>query len=263
MEADHENNGGRDLRTMSYLVHLDVFEGPFDLLLHLIERDELDIYDIPIARITAEFLEYISTMQLLNLHVASDFMVMAATLIQIKARMLLPKPVVCEEEADSAEEEDPRQELVEKLVEYKKYKELAMDLRAREEEFARVFVRPVGETADRLVIDDNPLKGISVWDLLAAFKNVLDSLAPEEEPAAVPKEEISMRQRMQEITASLAVCGRIKFRDLFGKSNSRTALVTGFMALLELMRLRKVRVSQDVTFGEILITAAAEEGATG
>lgn len=263
MEANHEKTGGRDHRTMSYLVHLDVFEGPFDLLLHLIERDELDIYDIPIARITAEFLEYISTMQLLNLHVASDFMVMAATLIQIKARMLLPKPVVCEEEADLAEEEDPRQELVEKLIEYKKYKELAMDLRAREEEFARVFVRSVPEAADRLVIDENPLKGLNVWDLLEAFKNVLDSLAPEEEPAAVPKEEISIRQRMKEITASLAVCGQIKFRDLFGNTKSRAALITGFMALLELMRLRKVRVSQDMTFGEIMIAAAAEEGATG
>lgn len=248
---------------MSYLIHLDVFEGPFDLLLHLIERDELDIYDIPIARVTAEFLEYIRTMQLLNLHVASDFMVMAATLIQIKARMLLPKPVVSEKEtALNEEEDDPRQELVEKLIEYKKYKELAKDLRAREEEFARVFVRPVTEIADRLVIDENPLKGLNVWDLLEAFKNVLDSIAPEEEPAAVPKEEISIRQRMKEIMAGLAVSGRVRFKDLFGNTSSRVALITGFIALLELMRLRKVRVSQDTTFGEIMIAAAAEEGAS-
>jgi len=248
---------------MSYLIHLDIFEGPFDLLLHLIERDELDIYDIPIARVTAEFLEYIRTMQLLNLHVASDFMVMAATLIQIKARMLLPKPVVSEEEtALNEEEDDPRQELVEKLIEYKKYKELAKDLRAREEEFARVFVRPVTEIADRLVIDENPLKGLNVWDLLEAFKNVLDSIAPEEEPAAVPKEEISIRQRMKEIMAGLAVSGRVRFKDLFGNTSSRVALITGFIALLELMRLRKVRVSQDTTFGEIMIAAAAEEGAS-
>ncbi|MGI5853376.1 MAG: segregation and condensation protein A [Bacillota bacterium] len=248
---------------MSYLIHLDIFEGPFDLLLHLIERDELDIYDIPIARVTAEFLEYIRTMQLLNLHVASDFMVMAATLIQIKARMLLPKPVVSEKEtALNEEEDDPRQELVEKLIEYKKYKELAKDLRAREEEFARVFVRPVTEIADRLVIDENPLKGLNVWDLLEAFKNVLDSIAPEEEPAAVPKEEISIRQRMKEIMAGLAVSGRVRFKDLFGNTSSRVALITGFIALLELMRLRKVRVSQDTTFGEIMIAAAAEEGAS-
>lgn len=248
---------------MSYLIHLDIFEGPFDLLLHLIERDELDIYDIPIARVTAEFLEYIRTMQLLNLHVASDFMVMAATLIQIKARMLLPKPVVSEKEtALNEEEDDPRQELVEKLIEYKKYKELAKDLRAREEEFARVFVRPVMEITDRLVIDENPLKGLNVWDLLEAFKNVLDSIAPEEEPAAVPKEEISIRQRMKEIMAGLAVSGRVRFKDLFGNTSSRVALITGFIALLELMRLRKVRVSQDTTFGEIMIAAAAEEGAS-
>jgi segregation and condensation protein A len=248
---------------MSYLIHLDIFEGPFDLLLHLIERDELDIYDIPIARVTAEFLEYIRTMQLLNLHVASDFMVMAATLIQIKARMLLPKPVVSEKEtALNEEEDDPRQKLVEKLIEYKKYKELAKDLRAREEEFARVFVRPVTEIADRLVIDENPLKGLNVWDLLEAFKNVLDSIAPEEEPAAVPKEEISIRQRMKEIMAGLAVSGRVRFKDLFGNTSSRVALITGFIALLELMRLRKVRVSQDTTFGEIMIAAAAEEGAS-
>ena len=118
------------------------------------------------------------------------------------------------------------------------------------------------EIADRLVIDENPLKGLNVWDLLEAFKNVLDSIAPEEEPAAVPKEEISIRQRMKEIMAGLAVSGRVRFKDLFGNTSSRVALITGFIALLELMRLRKVRVSQDTTFGEIMIAAAAEEGAS-
>lgn len=248
---------------MSYQVHLDVFEGPFDLLLHLIERAELDIRDIPIARITGEFLDYIRTMQLLNLHVASDFLVVAATLMQIKVRTLLPRPVVHDND-DAPDEGDPRQELVDKLLEYKRFKELAQELRTREEELSRVFERVPGDETTQIVGPEvNPLKGLSIWDLLEAFKSILDAQGSEEEPRAIPREEISIRQRMKDILTLVRTHGKVRFSDVFGGQSSRVAIITGFMALLELMRLRQVRVSQESTFGEILLTPGAGEGDAG
>lgn len=245
---------------MSYQVHLDVFEGPFDLLLHLIERAELDIRDIPIARITREFLEYIRAMQLLNLHVASDFLVVAATLMQIKVKTLLPRPVVHDDDGE-VEEDDPRRELVDKLLEYKRFKELAQELRAREEELSRVFERAASDGLPQIVGPEfNPLKGLSIWDLLEAFKSILDAQGPDDEPKAVPREEISIRQRMKEIMTLVREQGRVRFFDVFGAQSSKVAVITGFMALLELVRLRRVRVSQGQTFGEIWLSRGIGEG---
>lgn len=259
-DRDPEARARCDGPHMNYLVHLDVFEGPFDLLLHLIERAELDIYDIPIARITGEFLDYLQTMQMLNLHVASDFLVVAATLMQIKARMLLPRPTAPGSE-ETELDEDPRRELVDKLLEYKRFKELAQELRMREEEAALLFARPPGEEERVVTSTVDPLKGLTIWDLLEAFKNVLDAQGPDEEPPAIPREEISIRQRMNEIITRIRTFGRVRFNDVFGPESSRVAVITGFMALLELMKLRRVRAAQDQTFGEIWLTSGSEGGA--
>ena len=137
---------------MSYQVQLAVFAGPLDLLLHLIERSELDIYDIPIAVIAEQFLAYLQTMELLNLEIAGEFLVMAATLMQIKARMLLPKPITLDTGSDEEEEEDPRRELVDRLLEYRRFKEAAGLLRQREEEQATLYPRQGGIFADQLTL---------------------------------------------------------------------------------------------------------------
>jgi segregation and condensation protein A len=247
---------------MNYQVKLEVFEGPFDLLLHLIERNQLNIYDIPIAIVADQFFEYIQTMQLLNLTIAGEFLVVAATLMQIKARMLLPKPPVEEmdEADDSDEEDDPRRELVERLLEYKRFKEAAVELRQREEEWGRRYPRIGGEFPDQIITPlADPTGGISVWDLMEAFRTVLDSITPRPEVRGMPREEISVRERMNQIISRLRLHGKLPFTDLFEGMVSKKGLITTFLALLELIRIRKVNAFQERTFGEISI-AIFEEG---
>ena len=162
----------------SYQVKLAVFTGPLDLLLHLIERAEIDIYNIPIVEITDQFLAYLQTMELFDLHIAADFLLMAATLMQIKARMLLPRPLV-ETEEEAAEEEDPRLELVERLLEYKKAKEVASRLQEREAEARRFFPRTGGYFPDlEVAATAEPVGQVTLWDLVQAFSALLESLLP-------------------------------------------------------------------------------------
>lgn len=248
---------------MNYQVKLEVFEGPFDLLLHLIERNQLNIYDIPIAMVTDQFLEYIQTMQLLNLTVAGEFLVVAATLMQIKARLLLPKPPPVENpEEEDAEEDDPRKELIERLLEYKQFKDAAAELRQREEEWGRCYPRTGGEFPDQIMAAREDSAGsISVWDLIEAFREVLQSHEPRPELKGMPREETSVRERMQEIQNRLQTQGRLVFSKLFDGVVTRKGLITTFLALLELIRLRRVRVLQERPFEEIGI-AIAEEGET-
>lgn len=247
---------------MSYEVKLEIFEGPFDLLLHLIERHQLNIYDIPIALVTEQFLSYIQTMQMMNLAVAGEFLVVAATLMQIKSRMLLPKPPpVTDEEAE--EEEDPRADLVERLLEYKKFKDAALELRQREIEFSRFYPRVGGEFPDQVIAPvEDPGGGISLWDLLEAFQVVLDSFTPRHELKGMPKEEISIKERMNEILSRLRLHGKVAFSQLAVGMTTRKALITTFLAILELIRLRSIRAVQDRSFGEIAITTFGE-GAMG
>jgi segregation and condensation protein A len=246
---------------MNYEIKLDVFQGPLDLLLHLIEKEEIDIYNIPIATITAKYLEYLHTLQMLNLDGAGDFLVMAATLMQIKAKLLLPQNDT-ESQTDAADEEDPRLELARKLLEYKKIKEAAVVLEEMEQEQLTVYTRIAGEFPDRLIMrrEDN-LKGLSVWDLFDAFKMVMDGMEVKQLKSAIPRPEISIKQRMTEIMDRIARERRISFKDIFVDVATKTGLITCFLAVLELLRLRKLTAYQEEIFSNIMLSLPEKAGA--
>jgi segregation and condensation protein A len=238
---------------MEYQIQLDIFQGPLDLLLHLIEKDEIDIYNIPIASITDKYLDYIHTMQALNLETVGDFLVMAATLMQIKAKLLLPQ--LSDQDAVNEDEEDPRWELAQKLIEYKKIKEAALSLQALEGQQSKFYTRISGEFADKKIASEqnNGLKDLSIWDLLEAFKVIMESLDPKV-PEAVPKQAVSIKQRMTEILDLMATDGRLFFKTVFSDVTTKIGLITCFLAVLELIRLHKIIVLQEVIFGEITLS---------
>lgn len=237
---------------MAYNVRLPVFEGPLDLLLHLIEKAQVDIYDIPIALITEQYLEYIRDFQHFDIEVASEFLVMAATLLQIKSRMLLPKPVKSEEtDGESDFDLDPRQELVQRLIEYKQFKHAANLLAIQQKEQMKIFFKePVkGPWNDQPL----PLEGLSIDDLITAFAALLQ--VKEEAPALIEREEYTVEDKMQEILRrvnSQAEQG-LSFSKLFYRHASRSEKIVCFLALLELMRLRLIKVQQSCPFGEITL----------
>ena len=233
-----------------YRVHLDNFEGPLDLLLFLIREQEINIYDIPIATITKQYLEYIELMQMLDLEVAGDYLVMAATLLRIKSKMLLPQEEV-EEEI-----EDPREELVRQLLEYQRYKEVVTALSEREENQRQVYLHPTfppDEEGEML----EPLHKVTMFDLLKAFREALHRCA---EPSFYPikKPVLSVEDRMEEILERLCREGKIVFQDLLALDLSRAALIVTFIALLEMIRRRIARVRQSRPFGEIWIHKVGE-----
>jgi segregation and condensation protein A len=243
----------------TYQVTLEVFSGPLDLLLHLIKRAEIDIYNIPIVEITDQFLAYLHNMEFLDLQVAADFLLMAATLMQIKARMLLPRPVV-ETEEETMEEEDPRMELVERLLEYKRVKEVAAQLQDRERQSSQFFTRTGGSFPDlEVAAAAEPVGQVTLWDLIQAFSALLESLVPRLELEGMPEEQYSIQDKMEEIIQHLARAPRVMFSALFGGLTSKKAVVTSFLALLELIRMRKIYVEQDRTFGEIVIARWEEK----
>ncbi|WP_418789980.1 segregation and condensation protein A [Phosphitispora sp. TUW77] len=238
---------------MAYQIKLGVFEGPFDLLFHLLEKNEVDIYDIPIAKITAQYLEYISAMQMMDLEVASEFLVMAANLLAIKARMLLPKPPVNDEEAQ--EEYDPRDELVEKLLEYKKFKVMVEFFQEKETLMNRVYTRPNEEDMFyHLFKEENPLEGINMSTLLEALQEALERAVDRELTGEIQRDEVTTRDKMKEIMRRLFFQNRgIAFKDLFHPRVTRVEVVVTFLALLELIKLGRIRAYQSRTFGEIMI----------
>ncbi len=239
---------------MSYNIKLEVFEGPLDLLLHLIKDDELDIYDIPIARITQQYLEYLDLMKALNLDVVGEYLVMASTLTYIKSKMLLPKH---EQEEDEAEEGlDPREELIAKLVEYKKFKEAALTLKEKEFEQSLVFTRLPSER--ELPDDADLLLEVNVFELLKSFKRVLDNYKGPKE-LNVTLEEISVTDKLNEMMSRLESVDYLTFDALFEFGKNRMEVIATFLALLELMRLKLLRVNQARPGGEILIYRAVEE----
>lgn len=229
-------------------VRLARFEGPLDLLLHLIKRDEIDIYDIPIAHITQQYLAYLDLMRSLDLEIAGDFLVMAATLMRIKAKMLLPLPASGEEE----EEGDPREELVQRLVEYRQYKEAANTLKLREDERRLLYERgmlPGEEDAAPL-----PLAPVSLFDLLDALNRVL-SRVPEEQVYEVQGEVYHVEDKMELLLTRISESGSVPFIDLLARCRERSEMVATFIALLELIKLGRARVVQEEPFGEITVTA--------
>ncbi len=233
-----------------YQVKIPVFEGPLDLLLHLIKENKIDIYDIPIALITRQYLEYLELMKELNLDIASEFLVMAATLIYIKSRMLLPK-----DESGEVTEEDPRLELVERLLEYQAIKEAALELKEREEEWSGVLRRPdIGvedEPADEDNVKELYLFDLNIFDLLSAFKKLVEKLPPE--VIEISPETLTVKDRISYILEQLEQRESLRFEDLFEGMRTKDALIVTFLALLELLKLGLVRAYQERPFSIIWI----------
>ncbi len=234
-----------------YKVKLEVFEGPLDLLLYLIKKEEVDIYDIPIERITNQYMEYLTLMQMLNLEVAGEFLVMAATLMYIKSRMLLP---VDQQITDSEVEEgeDPRWELIRQLVEYKKFKDAAVQLSQREEEQSNIFPRQ-GPDAGVEVGKDVPLAEVSIFDLINAFNDVLKKATAREDFHEILEERFTVSDKIEEILYTLRDRSEMIFSELFANAGSRAEVVVTFLALLELIRMKRLKVQQTEAFGEIQV----------
>ena len=232
-----------------YKVKLEVFEGPLDLLLYLIKKEEVDIYDIPIERITNQYMEYLTLMQMLNLEVAGEFLVMAATLMYIKSRMLLPvDQQVTDSEAE--EGEDPRWELIRQLVEYKKFKDAAVQLAKREVEQSNIFPRHSPDTGIEIG-KDVPLADVSIFDLINAFNDVLKKASAREDFREIIEEKFTVSDKIEEILYTLRDQTQIIFSELFARATSRAEIVVMFLALLELIRLKRLKVRQEEAFGEI------------
>lgn len=232
-----------------YKVELEVFEGPLDLLLYLIKKEEIDIYNIPIEKITTQYMEYLNLMRMLDLNIAGEFIVMAATLMMIKSRMLLP---VEERPEMEEEEDDPRWDLVRQLVEYKKFKDVASDLQEREIYQENVF-RLGSEGA--MLEPDEPgvaLQDVSLFDLITAFKDVLGRARTEEIQEIFP-DRFTVADQIDIILNTIREKGEVAFSLVFGGMPSRPEVICTFLALLELIRLRQVSVSQKNRFGEIMI----------
>ncbi|WP_203361848.1 segregation/condensation protein A [Bacillus sp. REN10] len=240
---------------MQYKVKVDAFEGPLDLLLHLIQRLEIDIYDIPMAEITEQYLLFIHAMKELELDVASEYLVMAATLLAIKSKTLLPSHAE-EEEVDWVEE-DPRDELVERLVEYKRYKEAAERLKEKEEERGQFFTKaPSDLTAFEDEYPSAKDLQVTVYDMLGAFHKLLRRKKLQKPMTKkVKRQEISLEKRMNQILITLARCRKpTRFVDLF-PYDDRGEMVVSFLAILELMKQNEIVVEQQDHFSDLFVMA--------
>ena len=244
---------------MDYKVKLEVFEGPLDLLLYLIKRDEVDIYEISIERITKQYLEYMAAFQVLNIDLAGEFIVMAANLLYIKSRTLLPRDQQMAEE--DAEDDDPRWELIRQLIEYKKFKEAANQLRSRqalqEQHFPRFPVVPDLPAADTLLVGE-----VGIFDLNNAFQKILKRLEKNkpEDLREIFEENFTVSDKIDYLLRVTSGNVSMRFEECFAEAASRAEIVVTFLAMLELIRLKQLRVRQETHFEEIWIertTAAA------
>ena len=233
-----------EARADDYRVKLEVFEGPLDLLLYLIKQDEIDIYDIPVAHITEQYLGYLRLMEQLDISVAGDFLVMASTLIYIKSKMLLPPDPALVGQEDLAE--DPRTELVEQLLEYQKYKAAANMLHSRAEIEGACYTRAPLET-DK----NNPEVAATVFDLLRVFREILDRARSISE-IEIARDEMTMSQKLAQIRTLIAERGEVNVREIFELSRSKRDLILTFLAFLELVKEMEITLTQRQLFGEII-----------
>jgi len=231
----------------NYSIKIPVFEGPLDLLLHLIRENKVDIYDIPIALITRQYLDYIEMMKELDLEVAGEFLVMAATLIHIKSRMLLP----VEETADTVEEMDPRFELVQRLLAYQAFKDAALGLKEREDDWSGVLKRAAYDEPMEAAEEQDFLFDVNTFDLIGAFKKILEQVPPE--VMKVTRETLSVKDRMASLIEVLQNTEAMRFEDLFKDDFTKSRLVVTFVALLELIRLGLAKAYQEREFGTLWI----------
>ncbi len=239
---------------MAYQVKLEHFEGPLDLLLFLIREHEVDIYDIPISLVTQQYLQYLELLKLLDLEVGSEYLLMAATLLRIKSKMLLPR----RPEEDEEEAVDPREELVQRLLEYRQFKEAAGVLNEHQDRNADIFYHPPVEHLDEDLngvetLDTRLAGNLNLWDLLQAFKFTLDR-AKDDFDRTVERETISIEERMEDILDRLRRRKNLFFSSLFQEDLSRSFLIITFLALLELIRQNRVVFEQTDTLGEIWLT---------
>jgi segregation and condensation protein A len=239
---------------MDYEVKLDIFEGPLDLLLYLIRKNEIDIYDIPIALITEQYLKYMEMLKSLNLDLAGEYLVLASTLIHIKSRMLLPEMAT----GDDDEEQDPRIELVQQLLEYQAYKEAALALDGRLMLDRDVFKRG-GDVAERpaAVPEEETLLEASLFDLVEAFQRMVSKLKPLS-GMEIEGEKISLAEKISEITERLMREKSLTFTDLMAGQKSRRQMIYTFLAILELIKMRIIMAYQSASFGAIRIFPAGE-----
>ena len=241
-----------------YTVALDVFEGPLDLLLYLIKKSEVDIYDIPIETITRQYMEYLKLMRMLDLNIAGEFLVMAATLMMIKSRMLLP----VEDRADVEDDDDgadPRWDLIRQLVEYKKFKDAAMFLEGLEERQGNVFLRE----GDHVELGPEPelaLGDVGIFDLISAFQEALNK-APQETMTEIMADRFTVEEMVDRLITRMTRQERVSLRAVFSEMRSRAEIVTAFLAILELMKMKQLCALQDGMFGEIVLERHEEWGA--
>jgi len=232
-----------------YKIKLDQFEGPLDLLLFFIKRDELNIYDIPISRITKEFLEYVNLIKLLDLEVAGDFILMASTLMHIKVRMLLPR-----EFDEKGEEIDPRAELVKALLEYKRYKEVTEELAYYESNQRKMSFRGNFSADEKVAVPeyDILLKNVTVYDLAKTFKHVLDNF--KEEPVhEIKRLNVSIEEQISFILSKIEEAEEINFLNLVNEIKEKIRIIVTFIAILELVKMSKIKIKESANFNDFMI----------
>ena len=236
---------------MSIKFKLEHFEGPLDLLLHLIEEAEVDIYDIPISEITQQYLEYLELWEEMDLEVASEFLVMAATLVEIKSKMLLPKP---KKEDANAPELDPREELVQKLIEYKKYKEFTLLLKNKFEIYEKVFYK-APEPIEDYISDFTTITGVSVDLLAKTLSGILNkkSTSPKNRVREIRRETYTVEDKIREISRHLVTQSVFFFEELFEEDTDKYEIIVTFLAILELVKRKFITVEQQMNFERILI----------
>ncbi|HWD19197.1 MAG TPA: segregation/condensation protein A [Verrucomicrobiae bacterium] len=239
-----------------YKVQFEVFEGPLDLLLYLIRKEEVDIYEVNLTKLATEFIRYIDVMRLLDLEIAGEFLVMASTLMHIKSRELLPKDQQVET-GEEEETEDPRWELIRQLVEYKKFKDAAAQLQAREIEqentFPRLPIKP-----DFSAPETTPKPEASLFDLINAVSAILKRVGQRDDMREIFEDKWSVSEKIEVLVKLVAEKTAVKFSDLFSGATNRSEVVCTFLALLELIRMRQLICAQPEDFGEIEITRAPE-----
>lgn len=233
----------------NYRVKLDIFEGPLDLLLYLIKKDEVDIYDISIERITKQYLGYVDTFKMLNIDLASEFIVMAANLMYIKSRTLLPK--LQQPPDEDAEEEDPRWELIRQLIEYKKFKDAAsyLQTRAAEQEDYFASVPEISDDSDSA--EPDPMPDLGIFDLIRAFQKVLTRFEEEATLGEIVDDRWTVSDKIDFLLKVVPAGGSVRFAEFFEGASTRDEIIMTFVALLELIKLRQFRVEQEIALGDI------------
>lgn len=255
------DRGIRPVHDMSeYRVQFDVFEGPLDLLLHLVKKQEVDIYQINLTRVASEFVEYLNRMRSLDLEVAGEFLVMAATLIFIKSRELLPKEQRAVVTDDDTDEEDPRFELIRRLVEYKKFKDAAAQLQDREGRMADTYERRPGSLEFRQAVESRS-EPATVWDLVAVVSTILKRFNARDDIREIQADPYTVSEKMESLRAMILSRPRFRVSELFAEAHSRTEVVVTFLAILELTRLKQLHLNQSEDFGEIEVSAVAPSDA--